>query len=98
TRHHRDRATVRRYLDTAHRLLPEISEPLQLDGIRVPVLVIWGDRDRMVPHTGAQLVLDAVEGARLELIEGCGHCPQIEATERFVELLLEFSQQLARAA
>jgi pimeloyl-ACP methyl ester carboxylesterase len=37
--------------------------------------------------------LDAVPGSRLELLEGVGHCPQVEAPERFTELLLEFGGQ-----
>ena len=54
------------------------------------MLLVWGDRDRLVFHRGAQRVLDAVPGARLELLEGVGHCPQVEAPERFTELLTEF--------
>jgi pimeloyl-ACP methyl ester carboxylesterase len=37
------------------------------------------------------VVLDALPATRVELIEGCGHCPQVEATEQLLELLLEFS-------
>jgi pimeloyl-ACP methyl ester carboxylesterase len=98
TSHHRDRRTVRRYLHTAHRLLPEISQPMKLEGVRVPVLIVWGDRDRMVPHSGAQLIVDAVPDARVEILPDIGHCPQIEATERYIALLLQFPHSLTRAA
>lgn len=98
TSHHRGRATVARYLETGRRLLPELRDPFRLEQVRRPLLLVWGDRDRMVYHRGAQRVLDAVPGVRYELIEGCGHCPQIEAAERFVELLAEFSERLERAA
>ena len=53
-------------------------------------MLVWGTRDRMVPHTGARVVLDALPATRVELIEGCGHCPQLEATSALLELLLEF--------
>jgi pimeloyl-ACP methyl ester carboxylesterase len=43
-------------------------------------------------------VLEAIPDARLELLEGVGHCPQVEAPARFTELLLEFEEQLAVAA
>jgi pimeloyl-ACP methyl ester carboxylesterase len=43
-------------------------------------------------------VLEAVPGARLELLRGVGHCPQIEAADRFAELLLQFSPERAAAA
>lgn len=96
TDHHRDRDTVARYLATARRMLPELRDPFQLERVCVPVLLIWGDRDRLVSHSGAERVTAAVPGATFELIEGCGHCPQIEATERFVEVLLGFGRRRRR--
>jgi pimeloyl-ACP methyl ester carboxylesterase len=98
TYHHRERARVAHYLDTAHRLLPELREPFELSRITVPVLLVWGDRDRLVFHRGADRVLSEVADARLELLEGIGHCPQVEAPERVTELLLEFSDQVSLAA
>ncbi len=91
TWHHRHRASVARYLDTAHRLIPELRDPFKLERIANPLLLVWGDRDRLVFHRGAEQVLTAVPGARLELLRGIGHCPQVEAPDRFVEVLLEFS-------
>jgi pimeloyl-ACP methyl ester carboxylesterase len=91
TWHHRDRAAVARYLDTARRLIPELRSPFALERIATRVLLVWGDRDRLVFHRGAQRVLDAVPDARLEVLEGIGHCPQIEAAERFSRLLLDFA-------
>jgi len=95
TWHHRRRARVAHYLDTAHRLLPELRHPFELERISVPVMLIWGDRDRLVFHRGAQRVLDAVPESRLELPGGVGHCPQVEAPKRFTDLLLRFRAQLA---
>lgn len=98
TRHHRNRAAVGRFLATGRRLLPELADPYRLDRVRVPVLLVWGRQDRMVYHRGARQVLEAVPHARLELIDRCGHCPQLEATERLVELLSDFPPPVARAA
>jgi pimeloyl-ACP methyl ester carboxylesterase len=100
TAHHRDRATVRRYLETGRRLLPELNHErcLQLDRVRCPVLVVWGDRDVMVSPSGAERITAALPDAEVELIEGCGHCPQIEAADRVVALLAGFPEELARAA
>jgi pimeloyl-ACP methyl ester carboxylesterase len=95
TWHHRGRSRVAHYLDTAHRLIPELRSPFDLERITAPVLVVWGDRDRLVFHRGAQKVLAAVAGSRLELLEGVGHCPQVEAPARVCELLLEFVDRLA---
>lgn len=91
TSHHRDRRTVARYLATGRRLLEELRDPFRLQDVRCPVLLVWGERDRMVPHRGARRVIDALPETTYELIEGCGHCPQIEEPDRFVELLDAFA-------
>ena len=92
TSHHRDRAGVRRLLETGRRVLPELGGfPFELERIGCPVLLVWGDRDRMVTHRGAQHIVDAVPGTTYELLEGCGHCPQLEEPDRFAELLLAFA-------
>lgn len=93
TYHLRRRDRVASYVEIAHRLLPELRAPFALGRIEVPVLLLWGDRDRVAYHHGAQRVLDAVPGSRLELWPGIGHCPQVEAPERFTELLLEFIER-----
>ncbi|GAC1580895.1 MAG: alpha/beta hydrolase [Candidatus Dormibacteria bacterium] len=97
TCHPRRRARVAHYLDTAHRLMPELRHPVALERIGVPVLLVWGDRDRLVFARGAQRVLDVVPDARLELLAGIGHCPQVESPQRFTELLLGFVAERAAA-
>ena len=90
TSHFADPRDVARYLSTGRSLMPELADPFRLDRITSPVLVVWGKQDRMVMSKGAQRVLDAVPGARLELLAECGHCPQVECPDRFSELLLDF--------
>lgn len=92
TSHHRQRAKVASYLAIAHRLLPELRSALDLEQIHTPLLLVWGERDRLLFHRGAQRILDAVPDSRLELLRGIGHCPQVEAPDRFTELLLEFAE------
>ncbi|HEY3018734.1 MAG TPA: alpha/beta fold hydrolase [Solirubrobacteraceae bacterium] len=98
TAHFRDRRAVAGYLEVGRRLLPELADCLRLADVQVPVLLIWGDRDRMVPHRGAQRVLDELPETSHELLEGVGHCPQVEAPDRVVELLLAFLAAPARRA
>jgi pimeloyl-ACP methyl ester carboxylesterase len=89
--HHGSRQNVAALLESGRRLLPELATaPFDLAAIACPVLLVWGTRDRMVPQTGARVVLDSLPATRVELIEGCGHCPQLEATEELLELLLAF--------
>jgi pimeloyl-ACP methyl ester carboxylesterase len=100
TSHHRDRATVKRYLETGRRLIPELNHEtcLRLDRVRCPVLVVWGERDVMVAPSSAERIVAALPDTAVELIEGCGHCPQIEAADRVAELLAGFPEPLARVA
>jgi pimeloyl-ACP methyl ester carboxylesterase len=93
TSHHQSRATVAGYLDTAHRLLPELRHPFEPERIAGRLLLIWGDRDRLVFHRGAERILARVEGSRLELLRGVGHCPQVEVPDRFTGLLIDFSDE-----
>lgn len=99
TAHHASRTQVAGLLESGRRLLPELATPpFDFALIERPVLLVWGTRDRMVPHAGARVLLEALPDTRVELLEGVGHCPQLEATERLLELLLDFSAALAEAA
>ena len=98
TSHHPSTGAVKRLRDLGARLLPELTlEGFELERIAVPVLLVWGDRDRMVSHQGARHVLGAVSEARYVELEGCGHCPQLEEPARFTELLVDFLERGVRA-
>jgi pimeloyl-ACP methyl ester carboxylesterase len=98
TSHHRDRRVVARYLDTGRRLMPELEFPFRLEQVRCPVLLVWGERDRMVPARGSRRIIDALPETTYELVEDCGHCPQVEEPDRFVRVLLEFAAAPAQRA
>ena len=99
TGHHHDRRAVRRLLATGRRLLPELGDaPFALDKVGCPVLLVWGDQDRMVSHRGARHIVQALPETTYVLLEGCGHCPQIERPDRFVELLLDFARARRRTS
>ena len=74
----------------AGRLMPagRQSENLRaaLDTLRVPVKVIWGVADRIVPASHAAGVPGRVA---LHLLSDVGHLPQIEAAPLVAELLVE---------
>ena len=90
TTHFGSRRDVVRLLATGRQLLPEIKAPFRLDRISCPVLVVWGERDRMVSSSGAARIAEALPETRVELLPSCGHCPQIEEPDRLAELLAEF--------
>jgi pimeloyl-ACP methyl ester carboxylesterase len=56
----------------------------------MPTLIIWGDRDDIIPVSHAYAAHETMPGSRLVIIEGVGHFPQIEAPEQFVDALLDF--------
>ena len=91
TEHHRTKESVQSFLDTGRRLLPELNGCFALDQVTCPVLLVWGDRDRMVTHRGARHVVEALPETTYELLEGVGHCPQVEAADRVTRLLTEFA-------
>ena len=64
-------------------------EPL-LARITLPVLLLWGDQDRMVPVTNAQDYLRALPDARLVTLPGKGHVPMEEAPGDVVRALRAF--------
>ena len=50
-----------------------------LSTIRAPTLLLWGERDAMIPVANAQDYLRAMPGARLVTLPGVGHLPHEEA-------------------
>lgn len=58
--------------------------------IKVPTLVVVGDRDGSTPPDLVKATADRIAGAQFEIIEGCGHLPCIEQPEKLAELLTDF--------
>ena len=51
---------------------------------------MWGDRDGIIPVAHAIAAHEAIASSRLEIIEGVGHFPHVEAPDRFNDVLLDF--------
>ncbi|MEZ5239178.1 MAG: alpha/beta fold hydrolase [Microthrixaceae bacterium] len=64
----------------------------------IPTLVVWGDEDPVIPVEHAHQAVDAIPGARLEIMEGCGHFPYAEQPTRFVGLLTSFVESTEPAS
>lgn len=71
--------------------------PYLLRGAKLPALIIWGREDKVVPLSAAEAYQRALPDARLEVLDHCGHRPELEQTERFVELVRGFLAGDARA-
>ena len=87
------RATQPRgFMQAAHLLVSEGYSPEEVGAkVRAPVLLIVGREDRVspLPQNGEPL-RRALSGARLEILEGIGHLPQIEAPETVNRLLRDY--------
>jgi pimeloyl-ACP methyl ester carboxylesterase len=56
----------------------------------LPTLLIWGDHDRIIPVAHGYAAHEALEGSRLEVLEGIGHFPHAEAPVAVAEILEDF--------
>jgi pimeloyl-ACP methyl ester carboxylesterase len=61
----------------------------------IPVLVVWGTKDPIVPVSHAHRGVAALPGSRLVLVEGAGHFPHREQPVAFVRALGEFIDSTA---
>ncbi len=56
----------------------------------VPTLIVWGDRDRIIPVEQGFAAHEAIVNSRLEIFEGAGHYPHSLDPKRFATVLLDF--------
>ena len=56
----------------------------------IPFLLVWGERDPIIPVEHGVSAHELVPSSRLELFEGAGHFPHLEQPQRFVDVLLDF--------
>lgn len=77
-----------------------VSEPWRrelLDAARQaprPILIVWGDRDRILPPKHFAVAKRTFPAARSHLFPGTGHMPQIERPREFAELVRDFHNSL----
>ncbi|WP_166905642.1 alpha/beta fold hydrolase [Mycobacterium sp. DL440] len=64
------------------------------DRIGVPTMIIEGDRDKLLPSGWAAEIAGQIAGARSAVIDGAGHCPQIEQPAALTAVLLEFLKEV----
>jgi pimeloyl-ACP methyl ester carboxylesterase/putative sterol carrier protein len=65
--------------------------------VRHPTLVLFGDRDHLVPARLGIALAEHLPNAELHFLHDIGHVPQFEATERTLELLLPFLERVRSA-
>ncbi len=66
----------------------------EMDRVKAPTLMFWGDRDTLSSRNDQEVLLGAIKGSRLKAYEGVGHGLHWEEPERFAQDLLEFCNLL----
>jgi pimeloyl-ACP methyl ester carboxylesterase len=67
------------------------SLPHHLRGLKgLPALVVYGEQDAILPESAAKTYAQNIPGAKLVVLTGCGHRPEIEDAATFVKTLTKF--------
>jgi pimeloyl-ACP methyl ester carboxylesterase len=61
-----------------------------LPQLKMPVLLVWGDQDRIVSFTQGQKMHQLIPQSRLEIIPGCGHLAHVQCADRIGPILQNF--------
>jgi pimeloyl-ACP methyl ester carboxylesterase len=68
----------------------------ELSSIKSPTLIIWGDRDTILPKSQQETFASAIAGAKLVVYPGAGHALYWEEPARFAADVANFVMGLAR--
>jgi 3-oxoadipate enol-lactonase len=61
-----------------------------LPSVSAPTLVVAGEEDFILGPAACREVADGIANARLEVLEGVGHMPWVEAPEAFAATVTDF--------
>jgi len=62
----------------------------ELSAVKVPVLVMVGEHDEATPPPMSQELASLLPDARLKIIPGCAHVPQLQSPDLFLEAIADF--------
>jgi len=79
--------SLARFAATAATMDRYVLDDAQLREIAVPVTLIWGRSDRLVPLDYAARMRSALSTADLVVLERCGHVPQLECPDALLAAL-----------
>jgi pimeloyl-ACP methyl ester carboxylesterase len=65
-------------------LLPELSK------IQNETLILWGEKDKIVPLKYAYLFKEKIKNSQLEILPKIGHSPHLEDPEKLTKVILPF--------
>ena len=77
---------------------PAPATPAELAAPRAPMLILWGEQDRLTPAAEAQALQRALPGSELRLLPGLGHLPQQEDPAATLAALQPWLARITREA
>jgi pimeloyl-ACP methyl ester carboxylesterase len=83
---------LRHLIDTGRALMAGYTGTLLTRSaeLEAPVLMLWGREDRLAPAEHAEAFAGTVAHAQVEVLENCGHYPQLELPGRITATIREF--------
>jgi len=86
------------FFASLRQIVTERPDPFyaSLRAIAQPTLVVFGDRDRLVPPRLGVRLVENLPDARLVVLPGVGHVPQFEAPETTLQLVRDFMAPAGR--
>ena len=81
---------VEGYLRQQTAIIARVDSRPTLSAIRCPTLVLTGDADNTIPNAFSKEMAEGIAGARLVILDRCGHLPQPEQPEATARALSEW--------
>src|SRR3954467_2378715 len=82
--------TDRDVFRSACEALAELDLRPQLGQVKVPVLVVVGEHDEATPPPMSHELAAGLPQARLKIIAGCAHVPQLQSPSAFLDAIADF--------
>lgn len=61
-----------------------------LSGLDMPVLVIWGDKDRILHVSTTEVLKQSLPDSEIVIMKDCGHMPMTERPQETAEYYVNF--------
>jgi 3-oxoadipate enol-lactonase len=80
-------------LQAACAALAELDLRPELSKVKIPVLVLVGEHDEATPPPMSHELAALLPNARLKVLAGCAHVPQLQAPQAFLDAIADFLNQ-----
>lgn len=95
----RNRADFQRYIDDTNirdKIISDLKKSAKphciskLKYIKASTLILWGDKDRIVDVSAAEVLDNAISNSKTVIIKDIGHMPMMEEPDKAASIYIEF--------